>query len=304
MSKATGTARRKPRVFLSYSRNDFDFADQLEKALLYGGFSLTACRHKILVLDDWQHWVSQLIRESEAVVCVLSSSSATSEICRWELEEAARLGKRTVCVSCHPVDQVGPPVRTRGPERISFYADREAPGSGFGAGLHRLGVALTEDLGSKVGYPHPVRAAEDHQEPRNIEGASKRAEEVSERNAEIYVGTATELRARIGTSGRRTSSPRIGVLALLVCAAVVSGAGYHVLQQRDALRQKDDAEKKLLATQEQIALVKASKREIERDFREGLKADSYFRADQAAHTGADSVLRTLLALEGLRDDTS
>jgi len=89
-----------------------------------------------------------------------------------------------------------------------------------------------------------------------------------------------------------------------VCAALVSGAGYHVLQQRDALRQKDNAEKQLLATQEQIALVKASKREIERDFREGLKADSYFRADQAAHTGADSVLRTLLALEGLRDDTS
>src|SRR5262245_65920829 len=98
MSKATGTARRKPRVFLSYSRNDFDFADQLERALLYGGFSLTAGRHKILGLDDWQHRLSQLLRESEAVVCVLSSSSATSEICSWEIEEEARLGKRIVVV--------------------------------------------------------------------------------------------------------------------------------------------------------------------------------------------------------------
>jgi hypothetical protein len=94
----------------------------------------------------------------------------------------------------------------------------------------------------------------------------------------------------------------MGALALLTCAGVV---GYHLLaQQQDALRQKDDAEKRLLATQEQIALVKASKRDIERNFREGLKADSYFRAEQVAHTGADSVLGTLLALEGLRDETS
>ena len=49
------------------------------------------------------------------------------------------------------------------------------------------------------------------------------------------------------------------MFALVACAAVVSGAGYHVLsQQQDALRQKDDAEKKLLATQEQIALVKSA----------------------------------------------
>jgi hypothetical protein len=50
MSKATGTASRKPQVFISYSGNDFDFADQLEKALLYGGFSITAGRHETLGL--------------------------------------------------------------------------------------------------------------------------------------------------------------------------------------------------------------------------------------------------------------
>ena len=127
MSKATGTASGRLRVFISCSRDDFDFADQLEKALLYGGFSITAGRDRILGLDDWQRRLGQLIEESEAVVCVVSSSSATSEICRWELEEAARLGKRTVCVTCHPLDQISPPVRARGPERISFYADRSRP---------------------------------------------------------------------------------------------------------------------------------------------------------------------------------
>src|SRR5262249_51726730 len=181
------------RVFISYSRNDFDFADQLEKALLYGGFSITAGRDKILGLDDWQRRLSQLIHESDAVVCVLSSSSATSEICRWELEEAARLGKRTVRVSCYH-EQVSPPVRARGCERISFYADRESPGSGFGAGLQRLGVALTGDLGSRPGYPQLLRAAGDHKEARDFDGERRRPEEMPLRNAEMSVGATTELR--------------------------------------------------------------------------------------------------------------
>jgi hypothetical protein len=84
MSKATGTASRKPQVFISYSGNDFDFADQLEKALLYGGFSITAGRHETLGLDAWQQSLGQLLDASEAVVCVLSPSSATNDICRWE----------------------------------------------------------------------------------------------------------------------------------------------------------------------------------------------------------------------------
>jgi hypothetical protein len=92
MSTATGAASRKLRVFISNSRNDLDFADQLEKALLYGGFAITAGRHEILGLDDWQRVLGERIHESEAVVCVLSPSSALSEICRWALVEAQRLG--------------------------------------------------------------------------------------------------------------------------------------------------------------------------------------------------------------------
>lgn len=178
MSKATGTASGRLRVFISCSRDDFDFADQLEKALLYGGFSITAGRDRILGLDDWQRRLGQLIEESEAVVCVVSSASATSEICRWELEEAARLGKRTVCVTCHPLDQISPPVRARGPERISFYADRESPGSGFGAGLQRLGVALTADLEARPGYSQLLRTAGDQQGGRDFDGERKRPQEM------------------------------------------------------------------------------------------------------------------------------
>src|SRR5215470_17378179 len=135
MSKATGMAGSTLRVFISHSRNESDFADQLEKALLYGGFSITAGRQSILGLDNWQHRLSQLIHASDAVVGVLSASSASSDICRWELAEAARLGKRIVSVSCDPLSQLNPPLPARAPEAISFHADKGSPGSGFGAGL-------------------------------------------------------------------------------------------------------------------------------------------------------------------------
>src|SRR5262245_13792423 len=170
MSNASGTASRKPRVIISYAGNEADFADQLEKALLYGGFSITAGRHKILALEDWQQRLSQLLDASEAVVCVLSPASATDTICRWEFEEAARLGKRRVCVSCYPFDQIGLAVWARRPELISFYADKGSPGSGFGAGLQRLGVALTADPGSRSGYPQLLRAAWDHESGSKVDG--------------------------------------------------------------------------------------------------------------------------------------
>src|SRR5262245_19000099 len=220
MSKAIGTASQRPRVFISYSGNEFDFADQLEKALLYGGFSITAGRPKILGVDDWQQRLSQLIDASEAVVCMLSPSSATDNICRWEFEEAARLNKRTVCVSCYPLDQISLALRARSPDLISFYADKGLPGSGFGAGLQRLGVALTADLGSRSGYPQLLRAAGDHQAGRKLDGERKH-QEMPRRNVEMPGSAAAGRRRNVDRTGRTSSIIQIGVLVLLTCAAVV-----------------------------------------------------------------------------------
>ena len=76
----------KLRVFISYSRDDLYFADQLDAAL-------DACG---------------LISEADTVVFVLSPASARSEICAWEVEEAARLGKRILPVNCRPLEGASP----------------------------------------------------------------------------------------------------------------------------------------------------------------------------------------------------
>src|SRR5262245_14528443 len=88
-----------------------------------------------------------MISEADTVVFVLSPSSARSETCAWEVEEAARLGKRILPVNCRPLEGASPPPRLRERNYIFFHADpRAAPDAGFGRGLASLVAALNTDL--------------------------------------------------------------------------------------------------------------------------------------------------------------
>jgi hypothetical protein len=89
------------RVFISYSRDDLKFADQLDAALNAYGFECVIDRHGISGGEDWKRRLGNLISEADTVVFVLSPTSARSEICDWEGEEATRLGKRILPVICH-----------------------------------------------------------------------------------------------------------------------------------------------------------------------------------------------------------
>lgn len=136
----------KLRVFISYSRDDLDFADQLDAALDLYAFDCTIDRQGISGGEDWRKRLGDLIRNADTVIFVLSPSSAKSEICAWEVDEAARFGKRIIPVNCRPLDGNQPPQRLRELNYIYFYADPKSPGSGFGTGLQRLVSALNADL--------------------------------------------------------------------------------------------------------------------------------------------------------------
>jgi len=136
----------KLRVFISYSRDDLDFADQLAAALDFSGFECLIDREGISGGEAWKKRLGNLISEADTVVFVLSPSSARSEICEWEVEEAARLSKRVLPVICQPVEGVSPPPRLRELNYIFFYKEPKVPGSGFGTGLGTLITALTTDF--------------------------------------------------------------------------------------------------------------------------------------------------------------
>src|SRR5215471_17962512 len=136
----------KLRVFISYSRDDLKFADQLDAARNACGFECVIDRQDIFGGEDWKRRLGNLISEADTVVFVLSPTSARSEICAWEVEEAARLNKRILPVNCRPLEGVSPPQRLRDLNYIFFYEDPKVSDSGFGTGLASLTAALNTDF--------------------------------------------------------------------------------------------------------------------------------------------------------------
>jgi hypothetical protein len=75
----------------------------LMRRLMLAASSALIDRHGISGGEDWKRRLGNLISEADTVVFVLSPSSAHSEICDWEVEEAARLNKRVLPVNCGPL---------------------------------------------------------------------------------------------------------------------------------------------------------------------------------------------------------
>src|SRR5262245_38835640 len=134
----------KLRVFICYSRDDLDFADQLDAALY--DFECVIDREGISGGEAWKRRLGNLISEADTVVFVLSPSSARSDICAWEVEEAARLNKRVLPIICRALEGANPPPRLRDLNYIFFYKEPRVPGSGFGTGLASLITALNTDF--------------------------------------------------------------------------------------------------------------------------------------------------------------
>jgi len=133
-------------VFISYSRDDLAFADQLDATLNIAGFSTLIDRHGIDPGEDWKTRLGTLIRNADTVAFVLTTSSARSSICAWEVAEALRLGKRILPVVPRGLEDAVAPPGLAALNYILFYQEPKKPGSSFGTGLTQLVAALKTDL--------------------------------------------------------------------------------------------------------------------------------------------------------------
>jgi site-specific DNA-cytosine methylase len=150
-------------VFISYSRDDLDFADQLRAALLGYDFTVTIDR-EIPSGEDWKKRLGLLIRDADTIVFVLSPSSARSSTCAWEATEAASLGKRILPILCRSLGDASPPPELAALQFTYFYDERKFPGSGFGTGLNNLRLSLNVDPGWLREHTHYLRLAKEWEE--------------------------------------------------------------------------------------------------------------------------------------------
>lgn len=133
----------KLKVFISYSRQDMAFADELAAGLEYdGSFNVSIDRHDIHEGENWRRRLGGLIAEADTIVFVLSPQSAASPICRWEVAEASRLSKRILPVLAVPLAGVEPPSELGALNYVRFDGGRS-----FMAGLTALRRALNADIG-------------------------------------------------------------------------------------------------------------------------------------------------------------
>jgi len=130
------------KVFISYSRKDGAFAQELLTALDLLGFHPYLDKADIAPGEPWEDRLGSLIRMADSVVFVLSPHSVASKHCSWEVEEAARESKRLVPIVITPIVDLDVPEALRKINYVYF-----AQGQSFSNGLVNLNRALKADAG-------------------------------------------------------------------------------------------------------------------------------------------------------------
>src|SRR5262249_51360226 len=163
------------KVFISYSRVDETFADELKLGLEDKGYAVEIDKHSIRQGEEWKARLGKLITACDTMVFVLSPDGARSQVCRWEVEEAHAQAKRIVPVlhrglheppkGKQPDGGAWPEGPATPPERLTLINyPRFDEGRSFMVGLRGLVQALEDDLGWIEGHSRLATRARDWDE--------------------------------------------------------------------------------------------------------------------------------------------
>src|SRR5271170_4215704 len=135
------------KVFISYARADgAALAEDLATGLDLGGFEPFLDRHDIAAAEDWEARLGALIQSADTIVFVISPAAVKSERCAWEVDHAAKLGKRLIPIQLilagkGPVAEADVPEKLRALNYIFF---RE--GQSSLKPISELATALKQDV--------------------------------------------------------------------------------------------------------------------------------------------------------------
>jgi hypothetical protein len=135
-------ARQSLKIFISYSRKDQVFVDDLLLGLTACGFEPYLDKHDIALGEAWEDRLVSLILSADSMVFVVSPDSVASTRCEWEIERAEHLRKRIFPVVCRPVSESAVPKRLGRLNYVFFCGD----GFSFARSLADLSSALKVDL--------------------------------------------------------------------------------------------------------------------------------------------------------------
>ena len=247
--------RAQAKVFISYSRVDLAFADALAEALRARGFDALLDRTEIAAGELWRDRLANLIAASDTVVFAISPKSVASPVCGWELERSAALGKRVLPIVCRPVPQDAVPEMLA---RLNWIiAGPDLPP----AAVDQLEAALRTDLEWVREHTRLTEIALHWEQQRRSSTGLLRGVDLE--NAEHWLtrrpdesGAPVDLhRAFIAASraASRFRSRAWAVGATVIATVSLLLAGFAEVSRRDAVTQRDAAERARVEAQTQEA---------------------------------------------------
>ena len=93
----------KPRVFISYAREDAAFASALSHALSERGIEAWVDREEIQAGDDWVVRIEQAMAKSDLILLLLSSEYRSESFANYERALAIKLAREPIGVRVVPV---------------------------------------------------------------------------------------------------------------------------------------------------------------------------------------------------------
>ncbi len=225
-------------LFISYSRRDKAFVEDLHAALESHGQEVWVDWTDIPYTADWYERISEGIRDAQAFVFIVSADSVASEVCRREAMHAAELHKRIIGI------QLGDIGHATAPEAVGRVNWIPAEGRSVADVAVELVGALTADLDWVKAHTRYLGDAERWDRGGRdasllLRGAELQAAErwLTRGGAEQKDPPPAPLHYEFILAGRRGSTRRLRMVAALSLGAVVITAALAVL----ALTQRNQA---------------------------------------------------------------
>jgi WD40 repeat protein len=245
-------------VFISYAREDREFARRLVPALEQSGRTSWIDWEGIEPSDDWWRSVQEAIDGADAILFLASPDSLASEVCGREIGHGAERNKRLIALVCRDIEGLSVPEAIAGVNWISLR-----PEDDWDEGVARLERALALDLDLVRVHTKVLTRAEAWRLGGGRASPLLRGEEL--RSAEDWLARAaagaqpqpTELQAEFVAASRRaaTKRQRLAIGGALGVAALAIGLSIFAFVQRsDAQDQAEIAHARELAARADASL--------------------------------------------------